>query len=277
MEVVPKVHFIPNPVTGPAGTHGCNVFVVGSGLEAALIDAGLAREEAVKAKLDYLEEMGLSRVAHIIVSHAHGDHLGGAPAIQNAVGGTIALHRADVEAANEAISPATVGRTLEDGETIEVDGLHLEVIHTPGHSPGHICLYLRERRMLFTGDHVVGRGTTAIMPPKGDMALYIDSLRRLFDYEAELLCPGHGPVVRVPQLKIQELIDHRLDRERQVLDGLRRGQRQIETLLQEIYPELSPRLLPLARGQILAHLIKLEREDRVRAEVSGEETSYRLL
>lgn len=277
MEIAPKVRFIPNPVTGPAGTHGCNVFVVGGGPEAVLVDAGLAREDAVQAKLEYLNEAGLSRLAYIIVTHAHGDHLAGAPAIQEAVGSTIALHRAEVEAANRAISPATVGRALEDGEIIEVDGLHLEVIHTPGHSPGHICLFLREHRMLFTGDHVVGRGTTAISPPQGDMALYVDSLRRLLGYEAELLCPGHGPVVRLPQLKIQELIEHRLDREQQVLDGLRRGKAQIEALLKDIYPELETRLLSAARGQILAHLIKLEREGKVRAEVSGEETLYQVL
>jgi glyoxylase-like metal-dependent hydrolase (beta-lactamase superfamily II) len=164
--------------------------------------------------------------------------------------------------------------TVSEGDVLNVAGLALNVIHTPGHSPGHVCFYLREEKALFTGDHVVGAGTTAIGPPKGDMALYIDSLRKLLKYDTELLCPGHGPVVRVPARKIQELIDHRLDREEQVLGLLRDGKETVEELVKEIYPELPERLINAAKGQAKAHLVKLENEGRVASRTEGEEEHY---
>ena len=139
---------------------------------------------------------------------------------------------------------------MEDGDTIAVGGVTIEVVHTPGHTLGSICLYLREERALFTGDTVLGLGTVAIAPPPhGDMGLYIQSLERLKGYDAALLCPGHGPPVQDVGRKLQELIDHRHERERQILAALGRGRGTLTALLDDIYPELDRRLLNMARGQ----------------------------
>lgn len=275
MEIAPEIFFIPNPITGPAGSHEANVFVVGRS-EAALVDAGSGEQEAVDRKLAYLQSAGISGVAYIVVTHAHADHSGGAARLKAATGAAIVVHRGDLAAMNNAIAPEVVDHVVEEGDVLEAGGLHLEVVHTPGHAPGHICLFLRERRALFTGDHVVGRGTTAISPPQGDMAAYVHSLRKLLVYDAEVLCPGHGPVVRTPRQKVEELIEHRLDRERQVLGLLERGLNTIDELRLEIYPELEARLANAARGQMLAHLTKLVDEGRVRRTGSAEQPRFEL-
>jgi glyoxylase-like metal-dependent hydrolase (beta-lactamase superfamily II) len=118
---------------------------------------------------------------------------------------------------------------------------------------------------------VLGLGTVAISPPPhGDMGLYIQSLQRLQRYDAALLLPGHGPPVQDVARKLQELIDHRHERERQILAILGRGHGTLRALLDDIYSELDARLLNMARGQILAHLAKLEAEGRVRRRGEGE-------
>ena len=274
MEIAPNVHSIPVSKGAFMGTYSPNVYLV-AGREAALIDAGYGDEADVRARVDYVKGLANTNLAYIVVTHAHADHAGGAEAIKEATGAKIVLHRLDAERQNRYLQATTVDMEVEDGDTLEVDSAELEVIHSPGHSPGHICLYLRGEKVLFSGDNVPGAGTTAIAPPEGDMGQYVDSLRKLLSYDIQIICPGHGPIIREPRRKIQELIDHRLDREEQVLSCLRQGKETIEEMVREIYPELDRRLLGAARGQVLAHLIKLEGENRV-TQLAGETARYTL-
>ena len=240
-------------------------------------------------------------LAYIVLTHHHIDHASGAHRLRQATGARICLHpreerilrdwQADIpqdvdlpparsleerlRAWRRAAAQATADRLVDDGDIIAVGGVTIEVVHTPGHTLGSICLYLREERVLFTGDTVLGLGTGAIAPPPhGDMGLYIESLERLKTYDAALLCPGHGPPVHDVGRKLQELIDHRHERERQILGALGRGRGTLKALLDDIYPELDRRLLNMARGQILAHLAKLEGEGRVAKREEGGETVY---
>jgi len=274
MEIAPNIHSLPVNKGAFMGTYSPNVYLV-AGREAALIDAGYGDEADVRARVDYIKGLADTHLAYIVVTHAHADHAGGAEGIKEATGAKIVLHRLDAETQNRYFRATTVDMVVEDGDTLAVDGNEIEVIHSPGHSPGHICLYLRRASVLFSGDNVPGAGTTAIAPPQGDMGEYVDSLRRLLAYDIEMIYPGHGPAIKEPRRKIQELIDHRLDREEQVLSCLRRGKGTIEEMVREIYPELDRRLLGAARGQVLAHLIKLEREKRV-TQFAGETTHYTL-
>jgi len=268
LEIVSGVHSIPVGSDPFIGFFAPNVYLV-VGKEGALIDSGYGDEQSVASMLDYINGFPGLSLAFILITHAHFDHLGGAMKIKEATGAQIVLHSAEARAAD-----VSADKLVEDGDNLALDGLSLEVIHTPGHSPGHACILLREEGILFSGDHVLGMGTTAMRPPEGDMAQYINSLRKLLDYDIKMICPGHGPSITAPQHKLKELIQHRLEREQQVLSRLRRGMVTVKELVAEIYPELDSRLYEMAQGQVLAHLVKLEREGKATSQASEEDTRY---
>lgn len=268
MEIVPGVHSIPVGAGPFMGFFASNVYLV-VGREGALIDSGYGDEGSVGSRIDYVKGFEQLRLPYIVLTHAHPDHIGGAARIKEETGAEIVLHSAE---ARQAIVSAD--KAVEDGDTLALDGVGLEVIHTPGHSPGHVCIYLKEERILFSGDHVLGMGTTAMRPPEGDMALYIDSLRKLLDYDIQMICPGHGPPIREARRKLEELIQHRLEREEQVIGGLKQGKATVKELVADIYPELDSLLIEAARGQVLAHLTKLEREGKVSSLGTGEDARY---
>jgi len=310
MEITPRVHSIPAPQAFYSGPLAPNVYLVVDGGQGALIDAGYPDEGSIEARLEYLQGMaGRSagsgqalRLAHIIVTHHHIDHCGGAHALRQATGARICMHpmearlladwRSDIpqdvdipsgqqtmaerlRAWRRAAAQATADRLVQGGDTVQVGGITIEVIDTPGHTFGSICLYLREEGVLFTGDTVLGLGTVAILPPPhGDMALYMQSLERLKSYQATLLCPGHGPPVRDVARKLQELIDHRQERERQILSAVGQGRGRLEAMLAELYPELDRPLVGMARGQLVAHLAKLQSEGKIARRGEGEDSLY---
>jgi glyoxylase-like metal-dependent hydrolase (beta-lactamase superfamily II) len=161
---------------------------------------------------------------------------------------------------------------VDDNDRLRVGSASLRVVHTPGHTAGHICLFLEEDRVLFSGDNVLGMGTTAIAPPPhGDMVQYLASLRKMQGLDAALLCPGHGPVVKEPNRKIQELLDHRRERDEQILSFIGHGRDTVRRLVRSVYPELDRRLVPMAIGQVLSHLHKLEQEGKVKTRQEGDE------
>ncbi len=269
MEVAPGVHSIPGGKGPFVGFLAPNVYLV-VGKEGVLIDSGYSDEASVGSMLDYVREFDGLRLAYIVVTHAHPDHIGGASRIKEATGADIVLHSRDASQCGRVLAD----KVVEDGDTLAVDSIGLEVIHTPGHSAGHICILLKEEGILFSGDHVLGLGTTAMRPPEGDMAQYIDSLRKLLDYDIQLICPGHGLPITAPRRKLEELIQHRLEREQQVLSRLQAGRATVAELVQHIYPELDNRLYQAAEGQVLAHLIKLEREEKVAPPRSEADAGY---
>jgi len=209
------------------------------------------------------------RLAYIVITHAHPDHISGAVRLREKTGAKIVLHSTEQ-------TDIAVDKVVAEGDIIYLNGIDLEVVHTPGHNPGHICLYMRKERIMFSGDHVLGQSTTVIQPPKGDMAQYIDSLRKLLGYDIDLILPGHGPPLREPRRRLEELIQHRLEREEQVIVGLRQGKATIKELAAEIYPDLAGFLYELAKGQVYAHLIKLEREGKASSRGSGGDARYKL-
>ena len=269
MEVVPGVHSIPGGKGPFMGFLAPNVYLV-VGKEGVLIDSGDGDEASVAPLLDYVKKFEGPRLAYIAITHAHPDHIGGVSKVKEATGAAIVLHSRDASRCDEV----AVDKVVEDGDSLVLDSISLEVIHTPGHSPGHVCILLKEESILFSGDHVLGLGTTAMRPPEGDMAQYIDSLRKLLDYDIQLICPGHGPPITAPRRKLEELIQHRLEREHQVLSRLQAERATIAELVHAIYPELDSRLYQAAEGQVLSHLIKLEQEGKVAPPQSEAEACY---
>ncbi len=260
MEIAPGVHSIPIGPSRFMGMYAPNVFVV-AGERAALIDSGYFDTEITRAQIEYIRSLQPLRLSYIMVTHPHPDHIGGCRAIKEETGAEVVIHSAGIpELGNYGLA---ADLQVEDGDTLDLGGVRLEVVYTPGHTRDSVCFYLQEGEILFSGDHIVGFGTSVIDAPGGDVAQYIESLRRLLGYRIRLICPGHGPLIREPERKIKELIEHRLEREQQVLSRLGQGRRSVSDLVADIYPELDRRLEVLARKQIGAHLEKLVRDGKV--------------
>lgn len=191
----------------------------------------------------------------ILITHRHSDHAPAAVPLKRRTGAKILAPRG-------VLDDAVVDRRLEGGETFTIDGTAVEAIATPGHTSEHLC-YLTGDGDLFTGDTILGSGTTAIFPPDGDMADYIASLRTLRSRQPKRIHPAHGPTREPAVPLIDEYIAHRLERERQVVDAIADGAATVSDMRLRIYPDLDPRLHGAAEIQMTAHLMKLQQERRV--------------
>ena len=160
-------------------------------------------------------------------------------------------------------SSAVVNITPNDGATLQLGDSTLKFVHTPGHTMGSLCVYLQEDKVLFTGDNILGLGTTVISPDEGDMASYIKSLHKMLNYDIEKICPGHGPEIDTPNEKIHELIEHRHQREIQMLELITSGKDSMDDIFNAIYKDIHPGLHNTARRQIQAHINKLVEEKRI--------------
>ena len=153
---------------------------------------------------------------------------------------------------------------VADGEVIDLGpGLTVTAVHTPGHTSNHTCYALAEPSVLFTGDHVMGWSTTVVSPPDGDMADYIESLRKVAGRRDAMLIPTHGSPRRDGPEYVAALVEHRLERERQVVDAVRRGVDTIPAIVAELYADVRPELHKPAGRSVLAHLVKLVGEGKV--------------
>ena len=235
----------PNP--GVFTLEGTNTWVVGAG-PSLVIDPGPLDRSHLEA---VTREAGDVRA--IVLTHHHPDHAHGAPALRDMTGAPVL-----------AFDPAPGEERLVDGAVLTTGGAAISAVHTPGHTPDHVVLVEADSRGMFTGDAVLGRGTSVIDPPEGDLTAYVDSLRRLLALEPGPLYPGHGPVVSDGRAKLREYLAHREQRERQVLEALAGVARTPVELVPAIYAAYPEDVYPIAARSVLAHLLKLEAEGRVR-------------
>lgn len=247
----------PGPFTGP----GTNTFIVGAGSRPLLLDTGQGIPVWRDLLVTALNELsGASGLERIVLTHAHVDHIGGVGQVREQFGDIEVLkmpwpgHDA---AAGDHLN------AIGDGAVVKAEGVTLRAIHTPGHAPDHLCYYLEEERALFTGDVVLGAGTTVIPDDTGDLGQYMDSLNRLLQLDLETIYPAHGPVIRKPKEKIREYIAHRELRERQVLDALSAGPLEVMAIVKKIYVDVPEYLHPAAASSVRSHLKKLGKEGRV--------------
>ncbi|MBV9212327.1 MAG: MBL fold metallo-hydrolase, partial [Actinobacteria bacterium] len=178
----------------------------------------------------------------IALTHGHHDHSEGAAALAKRAGGVPVVRAAGGEEAGPFCA-----------------------IATPGHSPDHVALVLGPA--CFTGDTVLGEGSVFVGGDEGSMSAYLDSLRRLRELDLEVLCPGHGPFVWNPRAKIDEYVEHRLGRERRIVDAVNGGARGEDELLERAWSDTDlsahPMLREAARQTLRAHLAKLREEGRL--------------
>lgn len=245
----------PNP--GPKTLEGTHTYVVGTS-DCYLIDPGPANRNYGEALAGWLRAHGC-RVGSILLTHGHPDHAQGALFLSDLLGTPI---RAPANLDRSYLTDRLDTIPLVDGEALPVDGDLLRVFATPGHSADHVAFFLSAARILFSGDTILGRGTSVIAPPEGSMTDYMNTLARLQLLHARLIAPGHGPLIDDPARKIEEYRLHRLEREEQILQALSRTPRTVDDLVVEVYTAIDPSLRVLAAASVQAHLEKLLGEGR---------------
>lgn len=265
--------------------HGTGTYIVGEGRQVAVVDPGPqldSHRDALAAALRGRE------VVAICITHCHADHSPlaawltaetGAPTIgfgphprlddpdadEPITGGDGGTGEGTEDAAGgAAVVEETTDYDFEphqrvaDGElAIAGPGFTLRAVHTPGHTSNHLCFALAEEDALFTGDHVMGWSTTVIAPPDGDMAAYLDSLRRVMARTDRVLWPTHGAPVTEPGPYLEAFLAHRLDREAQVLAAVRSGRAEVAEMVALLYADVREELHKPAGRSVLAHLVKL--------------------
>jgi glyoxylase-like metal-dependent hydrolase (beta-lactamase superfamily II) len=251
--------------TLPPATH-TNVFLVGSGEFVLVEPASPFKEEIEKAAAWVQEERdrGLTLRA-ILLTHHHGDHAGGATALRELLKVPLWAHEGTAERLHGKVQ---FDRLLEHGERIELAGptpLALDVVHTPGHAPGHLCFHERTSGALIAGDMVASVGTILVEPRDGDMSLYLESLEAMQALDARVLLPAHGLPIADANARLRFYVQHRLAREAKVLAALveRGGAATVHELVPIAYADTSPVAWPLAAMSTEAHLLKLEDDGRV--------------
>ncbi|MCY3952330.1 MAG: MBL fold metallo-hydrolase [bacterium] len=264
---------------------GTGTYIVGR-QRVAVIDPGPDDAAHVGALLRALEGR---TVTHVCVTHTHSDHSPASRALAAATGATVfgfGPHPAS-DARRGDGAPAVTEEpgdwdfipdvTLAHGDVLADEGWTLECLHTPGHISNHLCFALPEGRAVFTGDHVMGWSSTIIPPPDGNLGDYLRSLELLIDRgdRDEVYWPTHGPPITSPARYVRALLAHRHRRTAQILECLREGPATIPALVARMYTDTPKMLHPAAERSVLAHLIHLTEQGRVRSEPEADERATR--
>ncbi|HZU75359.1 MAG TPA: MBL fold metallo-hydrolase [Dehalococcoidia bacterium] len=267
MQISPSVRAVQVPDENPMHPVFTSIYLVGKdgGGEALTIDSGEAVDRYRWMLRGYLAATERAEIALAGITHFHLDHSGNLKWMREAL-------KAEVLVADEAKPflekderlPEDGLRPLRPGQVIDLDGgVRVQTIFTPGHSPDSLCYYIEDEGVLFTGDTLLGSSTTTVH----DLAAYRRSLKRLRELpKLEVILPGHGEVVRDPRERLQMYIDHRDQRERQILAVLAEGGVMTSwDIMLKIYGDINPRLRRAADGNVQAHLRQLEQEGRLNA------------
>ena len=260
-EPVPGVRRVMANNPGPFTFKGTLSYIVGRG-KVAIIDPGPDDAAHIGALLD---AVGGETVTHIFVTHTHRDHSPAVPAIKAATGATVYA-----EGPHRAARPLHIGEhnpldssgdrdfrpdvQLKDGEVVEGDGWAIEGVTTPGHTANHMAYAVKEKNLLFAGDHVMAWATSIVAPPDGAMSDYMASLDKLARRGEDLYFSGHGPAIPDAKRFVNYYILHRKAREASILHRLGKGAADIPSIVRAIYIGIDPRLTGAAGLSVLAHM-----------------------
>jgi len=252
VEIAPGVIRLTAPNPGPMTGPGTNSYLLGR-RPVTVLDPGPDDEVHVGRLL----AAAPGPIGVVAVTHTHPDHAPAAAALARASGATVVGF-----GARDGFEPDA---TAAEGYGIDVDGrTTLRALHTPGHASNHLCWLLEEEGVLFSGDHVMDGSTVVIAPPDGDMAAYLDQLRRLRRLGLGAIAPGHGRLITDPDARLDGYLAHRAEREQQVVTALAAAPepQTVADLVAAIYVGTPEALLPVARFSVWAHLRKLAAEGR---------------
>ena len=252
--------------------HGTGTYIIGTG-NVAVVDPGPMLDDHIEALKTLLDG---ETISHILITHTHMDHSPAAAPLKehwNTKTYGYGPHGAGKledgvqidEGGDMAFTPDVECR---DGDVIAGDGWTVECVYTPGHTSNHLCFALKEEKALFTGDHVMGWSTSVIGPPDGDMTSYMQSLDKLLQRDDEIYWPTHGTYINDVKTYVQAFIDHRLDREQQILACLREGYDKITEMVPVMYTETDEKLFGAAARSVLAAMIRLIATNQVNCDTA---------
>ena len=266
----------PSLFTGP----GTNTYLVGTGPKRLLLDTASGHDAYMPVLEEAMAQIGCKEIEGIVLTHAHPDHIGGVQQVRKHFG-SMPVYKlpwptpdpdaksGDEEPPDSRRHPDSLAEgsleVLEEGDLVETEGARLRAIFTPGHAPDHLCFMLEEEGNLFSGDNVLGIGTTVIPAESGNLGDYMDSLERILREKPKAIYPAHGPRIESGVRKIEEYLSHRRKREEQVLEAVAAGDRDAMTMVKRIYVGYPETLYPAAAQSVTSHLKKLERDGRVRS------------
>ncbi len=254
--VGPRIRRVIAQNPSPFTLYGTGTYIIGNG-EVAVIDPGPADPQHIQAICDATQG---ETITHLLVTHTHVDHSPGC-----------ALIKKRVDVPSYAYGPHGAGK-LEEGVPVEEGGdmefqpdhrvrhgdiiqggdWSVECVYTPGHTSNHMCYQLREDKALFTGDHIMGWSTSIISPPDGDMAAYMASLELLLERDDAVYWPTHGPRIEHPKELVRAFIEHRREREAQILQCVSQGVQRIRDMVPIMYTSTPEFMYPAAARSTLA-------------------------
>ena len=239
----------PNPsmMTGP----GTNTYIVGND-PAAVVDPAVPDD----AYIDSIVRAA-GDVTSILITHRHSDHVGGIAKLVARTGAVVRAFGSEQAGAMDVVP-------VRDEEVIDVGGAKLTALHTPGHAPDHICLYLIGAASLFAGDNVLGQGTAVIAPPNGNMAAYLESLERMNELTISRIYPGHFGPLDGGNAVIDYYIAHRAERGKAIVEAIGDGASTLEAIVEVVYTDTPKELHPIALYQVVAQLELLVAQGAVR-------------
>lgn len=256
----------PNP--GPMTDAGTNTYIVGHN-EVAIIDPGPLEQSHVDAILDLVGD----RIRWIVATHTHPDHSPAVAPIAKATGAqVVGMLAEDTMFQDETFEP---NWHIKHDELITNSEFTLRAIHTPGHVSNHLCFLLEEEGILMAGDHIMNGSTVVIVPPGGDMKDYIESLELLEQYPLKQIAPAHGELMDNPMETLRWLVEHRLGREKKVVEQLvNHANMALVDLVAHVYADVDVSLHGMAKLSLLAHLLKLQQEGRAASNGDGDQQQW---
>ena len=250
-------------VMHPGGTQ---IYFVGDpNDQMVLVDSGEPYRAWTRQILDYYAELGRPRMSAILITHGHGDHIGGLDRLQEVFDCPVRCH--------PRLAPTLAQRLGEDcvvklrsrevvpvGSSSNGGGVSLRALFTPGHEDDHVCYYLRADNVLFSGDNILGNSSSSVR----NLKQYMASLELMARQRPAIICPGHGQVIQGGEARIRWYIRHRQEREEQVLSALAAGSGTVAETVKAVYPRnLRKNLRPAAARNVNTHLTKLLEEQRI--------------